>query len=253
MDVKTAKVSYPSSNNCRTGEIKIEDDNNHWHYFVPLNTKEGDDFVLTMTYSSQGREQPGDFCVTIIENNPTTYQSFVRGKNNEKLPSNITRAKEIASRGCYFGNEIKITTEQRFYNEQEDSTFKGFNFYYKPINVNNPFPNGIPTNSIWTKKEIDKLTGTNLNKDDITYIANVTNAKAIRDYKNQETNHKKNLYTSWENMHLNGVSDFIENGGFVNRYIDKSNIYKLGCGPANEKTTNSDGTTNYLYQQECGT
>ena len=53
------------------------------------------------------------------------------------------------------------------------------------------------------------------------------------------------------NMHLNGVSNFIENSGFVNRYVDKNNIYKLGCGKANENATNSDGTTNNLYQRWC--
>ena len=41
-------------------------------------------------------------------------------------------------------------------------------------------------------------------------------------------------------MHLNGVSDFIENGGFVKRNVSKTDFYKLGCGPANEKTTNND-------------
>ena len=54
-------------------------------------------------------------------------------------------------------------------------------------------------------------------------------------------------------MHINGVSDFIENGGFIKRNVSKTDFYKLGCGPENEKRTNSDGTTNYLYQQECGT
>ena len=277
INVKTSDISYKSSE-CGTNEMKIENgtiyensmrkDVSYWRYFIPLNANSKSEFTIDVvkngdvvfnakqcasfmeTFKTDLNKEKDDYRNYIIPADNT--KEFVGDYNQKGTKSTDWKILTGNTPGCQIAVTIKFPIAQKFYNEQEDSTFKGFNFYYKPINVNNPFPNGIPTNSIWTKKEIDKLTGTNLNKDNITYIANVTNAKAIRDYKNQETNHKKNLYTSWENMHLNGVSDFIENGGFVKRNVSKTDFYKLGCGPANEKRTNSDGTTNYLYQQECG-
>ena len=241
-----------NSNACNASEYYLTppSDTKYWYYFIPLNTKSTDGFTFEMN-SSKSRLSEG-ICLDIINNNEF-WKNRITDANGKKFDAETskTKAKEKVKGGCFARTIITIPVEQKFYNEQTDGTFKGFNFYYKPIDVNNPFPNGLPSNSIWTTETISKIKGTS--NQNVTYYANVTNAKAIRDYKNKETNYKKNLYTSWENMQLNGVSNFIENEGFVKRYVQKTDFYKLGCGPANEKKTNSDGTTNYLYQQECGT
>jgi len=256
INVTTGKVRYIGTNrNCGSNkEYLVELEKDIWPYFIPLNTQtNGKVFSIEMN-SSLSKTDKG-ICEDIIENNEDFSNIILDSEQKEFIKGTSKRnAKDRVQKGCYYRTLIKIPIEQKFYNEINGGTeFKGFNFYYKPIDINNPFPNGLPSNSIWSQKDIDKVTGTNFNPDDITYIADVTNAKAIRDYKNKTTNHKQNLYTSWENMHVNGVSDFIENSGFVKRNIDKTDFYKLGCGPANAKATNSDGTKNYLYQQECGT
>ena len=254
LNLKTSKISYPDSG-CGSGEIKIDNHNGHWHYFTPLNTKENDAISLTMSYKSQKEKQEGEFCKQVIESNPHNYQIFIRDSENNKLPSNIDRAKQIVlARGCYFGNEIKIETTQKFYNEQSDGTLKGFNFYYKPIQTNlstlddiekKVFPNGISDNSIWkdwydnTSK--DKVVAPNLTNENITYVAEVSNnINKIRNY------NKTYPYITWENMITTGASNFITNNTDIFTTQD-DNYYKLGCGPAN------DNTTDHLYQRWCGT
>lgn len=254
INVKTGKINYiKKTEECdKNKEYEIASEDGKWTYFIPLNANSKEDFSLSLKEIIGSGKIDSVSCEDIMKNYPNDYRNFLKSAG-EEFSGVYEKDKKKVSKGCYWALNIIIPITQKFYNEQDNGTFKGFNFYYKPIDINNPFPNGIPTNSIWTEKETKKLTGTSFNKDDITYIADVTNANAIRDYKNQETNHKKNLYTSWENMHINGVSDFIENGGFIKRNVSKTDFYKLGCGPENEKRTNSDGTTNYLYQQECGT
>lgn len=255
IDVNTGKVRYIGTNrSCGTNkEYLVELDGDIWPYFIPLNTKSNDKVFSIEMNSSLSKTDTG-ICEDIIENNDD-FSSMILDSEQKKFIQGTSKknAKDRVQNGCYYRTLIKIPVEQKFYNEINNGTeFKGYNFYYKPIDVKNPFPNGLPSNSIWSQDAVKKLTGTSFEKSKITYVADVTDAKTIRNYKNKETNHKKNLYTSWENMHVNGVSEFIENGGFVIRNVDKTDFYKLGCGPSNEKATNSDGTTNYMYQQECG-
>lgn len=260
MNVKTGKVRYITNNSsCNSSdEIQIEKNGNTWQYFVPLDTKTNDTFGISLVYKDQKEPQSVEYCKKVIDAK-SNYWDYIKDVNNQPLPRTEREALANIERtgGCTLDTEVVFDIEQKFYNEVDNGTaFKGFNIYYKPIDVNNPFPNGIVDTSIWKEWETSgtpALTGTSLNKDDITYIANVKDSKAIREYANKTTNNKKNSYTSWQNMFIDGRSGFIENEGFVIRYIQRDDFYKLGCGPANAKEKNSDGSTNYLYQSECGT
>ena len=49
---------------------------------------------------------------------------------------------------CYLTSTIKIPITQQFYKEKETTknnkttiTFTGFKFYYRSVNINDPFPN----------------------------------------------------------------------------------------------------------------
>lgn len=233
IDIKTSKVNYSDTKDtCKDGEIKIDNNGTRWNYFTPLNTKKNDEISLTMSYASQSALQLEAMCLEAINNN-ANYKDFIKDSNNRKLKGTIEEDKITVKDGCYFGTDITVTTKQNFYNEIEvdDSTtkLKGFNFYYKPIDINNPFPSGVGQKSLW-KEWYD---GSRLNPDisesyqSRTYTALNINVGEIRKF------NKDNLYTSWLNMGLNGTSGFIDDTkyGILRKGIH--NVYKLGCGPAN--------------------
>ena len=258
MNLKTSKVTY--GRNCETDEIQIETnpEYNYWHYFIPLNAKSGTKTFYLEVIANENKKLTVKECKNAMEKYSLNYPDIIiPNLTGDKF--DLSRSQQYNEHlveengGCYFATSIYIPVKQGFYNEISDGTFKGFNFYYRPIDVNNPFPNGIPTNSIWTEEKTNNLTGTSMEEENITYVANVANANALREYNDDMITHGDYSYTRWENMYINGISNFVENSGFVKRYVNKSDIYKLGCGPANKNATNEDGTTNYMYQEECGT
>ena len=153
--------------------------------------------------------------------------------------------------------------EQQFVDNGEKK-FKGFNFYYKPIDINNPFPNGLSDTSIWKEwydnVKDDKKATPDISKsfDEVTYIAENINATKVRKYT------KDNPYTSWKNMNLDGTSNFITTEGVVTRET-KNKVYKLGCGPLNNTANlldvhgnpvydaSGNPVSNPLYIKECAT
>ena len=259
MNILTSKVTYRDNDTCVSGEVKIENDSdsNHWHYFTPLNTKSNDDFVLTMSYASQSGLQEKGFCVQAIDSNPTNYKSFVRDKNNQKLTGmTIEKDKETVTNGCYFGTEIDINIEQKFYNEINQEQLKGFNFYYKPIEINNPFPNGISGTSLWKNwyESENKKPNISDSYSTITYKALNINANAIRNYNNIDINPQDgisdNLYGDWTKMNIDGTSQYIDNNNPIQRN-GNIKVYKLGCGKENENEFLESGEKNPLYQEWC--
>ena len=248
MDVKTSKVRYimnGNTNKCKNNEILVPDDKvdgkTHWHYFIPLNTKSNEYFTISAQhYKSQEKYIP-KICDLIVDNAPTEYQNLMTDGNGNTLNGgsdnqSIEMAKNQFTKtgGCYLQSIIRIPIKQRFYNEVEDDdgniTFKGFNFYYKPIDINNPFPNGINNTSIWYNWSNNDKKTPDLTKsyENITYVAQIKNASEVRKYT------QNNSYTSWDNMYTNGVSEFIEKEGVVTRFVDRDSFYKLGCGPSNK-------------------
>ena len=279
--------------------ISIKIDNipeTQWHYFIPLNIKSSNGIQLKYQDHYDGPRTTG-ICLNALEEyyiiangtagNKLKYTELLKPKSGVSnfigdyiclkncgtdeaiFRENSEDVKRIeADGGCYSAGEKTFSTQQLFYNEYEvasfgEKLFKGFNFYYKPINIGKEnqvdmvFPNGVKTKSngelltvtLWDDwyKDQESL---DLSKsfETKTYVAYNINAKEIRKY-NQD-----NLYTSWQNMNIDGTSKFIngisvtgdeETTGII-RYVNTDKIYKLGCGPANKDQYMRDENGNDL-------
>lgn len=254
INVKNGKVTYKMNKNgdCNEDEYKVlaEYDENgnfkYWKYFIPLNANSKNGFAI---YLNGKDVRSSGLCQDIIENYDN-YRDLLAKPDGSKLSNNKARAIEQVSDGCIYQSVINIPIIQRFYNELKNGeTFKGFNFYYKPIDIDNTFPNGLTETSLWYdwNESNDKNPDLTESYDDITYIATNINPDAIRNF------NKDNPYTSWTNMNINGTSNLITDNGqeIRNAFIVRSenvntdNIYPLGCGPLNTKVTNT------FKQVEC--
>ena len=151
-----------------------------------------------------------------------------------------------------YEGEIKtdvVYTSNTDDNEKTTVRFNGFNFYYKPIDITDstaPFPNGLPTTSLWQEWHNSQKKEPDLTKSfsKVTYIAGDIEASEVRNY------NKNNSYLDWSNMNVDGTSKYIDNEGVIQRN-NGINVYKLGCGPANENEKLANGDTNPLYQPGC--
>lgn len=255
MNLKTSKVSYGRDCNEEAGEISIANgmiydkhlkaNVNYWHYFIPLNTTSDSEFTLDII-KNENQKFDINTCKNFMEENLETYQDLIIpsgdfgtfvGDYGRYVDKNLsTDLKKLNdAKGCNISTKIKFPISQEFYNEVTKTTtqnntelkLQGFNFYYKPIDINNPFPNGFATTSIWQDIDKDNL---NLSKsfEEKTYETTKINANKIREY------NKDNPYTDWSKMYTTGISSFIENEKIVTRLVKNNSFYKLGCGPANE-------------------
>lgn len=270
IDVKTGKVSY--GNNCAQNDevhkMELKSEDGYWKYFIPLNANSLNDFSFSLTSSDNKQEEM--LCKNIIETDDNYANKIVdiNGNPFSKITNEMNEHEKKTIRnaaikivtmnpddpqdgGCFYASTITIPIEQKFYNEQNNNSksFKGFNFYYKPIDVNNPFPNGINNTSIWYDWSKSDTKNPNLDKsyNTTTYYTDNLNTNTIRTYNSQ------NLYNDWSKMNIDGTSQFIDDYAFMHR---KENLftYKLGCGPANKNEYLDEARTkkNPLYQKECG-
>lgn len=248
INVKNGKVRYISTNSqCDSNnEYTITMKDGYWKYFIPLNTKSADGFTIAMNPNGASKQSVAA-CQSAIDRHDD-YKNLIKPAGNYSFSASDTKAqaKRTIERagGCYYQTTITIPIVQRFYNEVNNgNNFKGFNFYYRPIDINNPFPNPLPKESLWYEwnNTNDKNKKPNIEEsyEEATYIANITNVDKIRKY------NKENPYTSWANMSTSGTSNFIDKTGFVIRKVERNSYYKLGCGPSNTNVTNA------FYQQEC--
>lgn len=282
INAKSGKVEYLTSpvnandeNPCRDkGEewyyVKNETDseqNKHWHVFIPLNTKETDNYKFIM--KANNKETSVGICTALIKKYSKNheYAKYISPSRNGSFNTNLPEGsiqdainKVEKAGGCYYNTNIDIKIKQRFYNEVSDdknskkSEIIGFNFYYRPIDITNPFPNGITKYSDWEKwgedekinqedPEIDKSFNT------VTYATTNINLDFIRNY------NKENLYTDWSKMSINGGSMFITSQNIINRNstITKDSFYSLGCGVENqcEYLDSKHTIKNPIYQPRC--
>ncbi len=234
INVKNGNVTYYDGQKnvqCGEDEMKVTPNSDgYWKYFIPLNANSADDFSFELKSSNAIEE---DYICNDIKSKYSYWDNII-----DEVPG-----------GCVFNTKITIPIVQRFYNELEDGkTFKGFNFYYKPIDINEPFPNGLTDTSIW-----NECNGTNPNisqsYDKMIYYANTSqNEQEIRKY-NDKKNDIYTPYASWEKLNKDGTSQFVRNSGIMDEgkvsLPDKNSFYNLGCGP---KNTN---VNNVFTQTEC--
>lgn len=259
--------------------------NTHWHYFIPLNAKSTDKIEVNML-KAYGGELTTAECLYVMQHNPinastpdstsTTYVDLIKpianGENfdgdykcydcdpdnpDEWNKDQSADYAEVQANGCYLTSKIKIPVNQKFYNEVSNTDdngkttvrFNGFNFYYKPIDITDstaPFPNGLPTTSLWQDWYNSQNKNPDLTKSfsKVTYIAGDIDASEVRNY------NENNSYLDWSNMNVDGTSKYIDNEGVIQRNNGIS-VYKLGCGPANENEYLANGNKNLLYQPGC--
>ena len=173
---ETCKETLPSSecdgmNNCNIEyELLPEYDSNgnfkYWKYFIPLNATSQQDFSLTMSEKTAEKKNK-DFCYYIVDKYDDfnkrikTVNEGTYALKNLKITSDMSELKKENIKkqaknrinsygGCYLETTITIPVVQKFYNELDNGiNFKGFNFYYKPIDITDPFPNGLTNTSLW--------------------------------------------------------------------------------------------------------
>ena len=236
----------------------LGDERIHWHVFVPLNTKEIDGYSIFLVGKN---ELEGRFCASVVERHSenSEYMDYIQPKKT-KFTGIISTDKKLVANGCIPKTKINIKVKQNFYNEVKESDTEseliGFKFYYRPIDINNPFPNGIADDSYWKLWEDDKKVGKEepeLEKsfNTITYMATDIDLNGIREYNNY------NEYPDWTNLNIDGSSNFIKDYNFIarNSIINNNSFYSLGCGSFNQCPyyidKNGVRKENPIYQPEC--
>ncbi len=222
-------------------------------YFSPLETKGTDEFRLLLNTWQANQILTKDQCDYIKEHNPKSWDRLIVGPNDEILDesnyNSIVKEHSNGKTACRIKTSIIFPLVQKFYNEEKKTGYtslKGYNVYFRQIDINNPFPNSISSTSIWhgLYNALNKKVNTGNGEvklssfDNITYRAVISNNNADKIRKFNEST----SYTQWvkdygkqNGMNADGTSNFIQNNStiFVNR-SSKSSFYKLGCGPANK-------------------
>lgn len=262
MNLKTAEVTYGEDCKKNDSDVKEIKNKKYWHYFIPLNTKNSNNaFFLKII---PNKKLSVNECETAMKKYADRYKDILIPNLGDMFVGDYHKGKKVSSDwnkvdnngGCYFGTTIYFPTIQRFYNETEDKKIKGFNFYYKPIEINNPFPNGISETSAWKDwyASENKIPNLNESYSTITYKALNINAGIIRHYNNIDESPRDgisdNLYNDWTKMNIDGTSKYIDNNNPIQRN-GKINVYKLGCGQANVDEYLSLNKKNPLYQEWC--
>ncbi len=213
-------------------------------------------------------------CKIYIENYAvySDYPNLIRpktkmaGSETEEYSYNKKKDEEQIDKdnGCYLSTIINFRVQQKFYGEvgeEGKKKLEGYNFYYRPINYSEPFPNGLASDSLWSGfyNEGDNTVSTKLVKNskaiikldesfkNITYVADKINVSDIRKYT------KKNPYTSWNDMNLNGTSNFISDYSITRKKNNIGTVYPLGCGPiaSSMKTCYLDSNNKYVCEAIC--
>lgn len=278
IDLITSEIKYNNECNLYNTSIRqvengetydeyLKENISYWKYFIPLDATTNSKLSLNMIENtdkdSQGRLKPTlteKQCLNGMKNKPNdddNYKFYIKPlegnfvgdyKTGENRSEDVKRVKK--DHGCLIAIVLNFNVVQKFYGQTSNyQSLKGYNMYFRQIDINNPFPNGIDSNSIWngqydeSNKKVNTGNGSVTLSDfkNITYKANVsiTNAETIRTF-NQNT-----PYTQWtqetnkaNGMKINGKSNFIQqntgNGSIFTK--TDSSFYKLGCGPANYNT-----------------
>lgn len=216
INLKSGKVSYKPNcasntearvNNYYSGEYE------YWPYFSPLELKTGSNFSLAI---KGGRQLSEKEC-----------QSFKRRNGSDKVNSS-----------CQISFTLNFPVVQKYYYEEKKNNeliFNGYNFYYRPININNPFPNVPTKNSLWYEWYNSNNKKPNLKDSfkEITYSVDVSNklAETIRAY------NLNNQYPDFDKLSLKGESSFLQSIGV--EALTKDKTYSLGGGT---KTCVKNGT-----------
>ena len=258
INLKTGKVSYITNEDYREckadeeAEVKKIEYNglSYWQYFSPLDMKSGSTFNLAILNNSMRKLSAAE-CHSFMNKYKATYPNYIITLKNASLKgdyckngncNNLNKGAgsdwQAVSNGCYFSTRVSFDVEQKYYYEEKKNNeliFNGYNFYYRPININNPFPNVPTRNSLWYEWYNSNNKSLNLEDSfkEITYSVDVSNklADTIRAY------NLNNPYPSFDKLSLKGKSSFLQSIEVEALTKDKS--YSLGGGT---KTCVKNGT-----------
>lgn len=253
INLKTGKVRY--NKECKQDEeVKLNPyiykNTEYWQYFSPLDTKSGTSFSLVVKNNADRKLSAGE-CHSIMNNYKDAYQNRIVSINNKTLNGDYCKNGNCnnlntgsgsdwqeVSKGCYLSTVVNFDVVQKYYFEEmknNELKFNGYNLYYRPININNPFPTTPTENSIWYEwfNSTNKTPNLKDSFNEVTYSVDVPNklADTIRAY------NVNNPYPSFDKLSLNGTSSFLQSIGVVSLTEDKVN--KLGEGT---KTCIKNGT-----------
>lgn len=253
INLKTGKVRY--NKECQQDEeVKINPYKSngveYWQYFSPLDTKSGNNFSLAIK-KNDARKLSDTECHYLMNNYKDQYHNYIVSINNKILKGDYCKNGNCnnlntgngsdwqeVSKGCYFSSILNFDVIQKYYFEEmknNELKFNGYNLYYRPININNPFPTTPTENSIWYEwfNSTNKTPNLKDSFNEITYSIAVPNklADTIRTY------NVNNPYPSFDKLSLNGKSSFLQSIGAVALVEDNAN--KLGEGT---KTCVKNGT-----------
>ncbi len=251
MNPITSDVYYRTE--CNSDEFKIVDDkvNNksHFHYFVPLNVNDGK-YSIGISRISQSRKQTVKWCKMAIKGN-SNYDEFLVGSENDnsyELPENENAALRLFENGdldgCYVQTEVPILVDNGYFRVDEGKIV-GFNYYFRQIDEQNPFPLKINSekslwydwynknyvNGVYTNDEVSPNIRDSFNFNAVLYRM-VATAKYIRNSL-KDNSISKGSYIEWDNISVNGVSSVVANDDFFSKPNDVK-TYNIGCGPLNE-------------------
>ena len=253
INLKTGKVRY--NKECKQDEeVKINpyvsEGIEYWQYFSPLDTKSGTSLSLAIK-KNDARVLSNIECHNTMNKYKNQYQNYIVSINNKALNgdyckngncNNLNTSSgsdwQEVSKGCYLSTVVNFDVIQKYYFEEmknNELKFNGYNLYYRPININNPFPTTPTENSIWYEwfNSTNKTPNLKDSFNEVTYSVAVPNklADTIRAY------NVNNPYPSFDKLSLNGTSSFLQSIGVVSLTEDKVN--KLGEGT---KTCIKNGT-----------
>lgn len=276
MNTLTSEVTYNSECKESNETIEIKDGTTfdkelgengewvkYWHYFIPLDAKTGSKQALKLIKNAGNNSKPTltkKQCIYGMENKPEDYKFYIAPTDGGTFDGNYERGKNTsdeqkveAGNGCFIVIMLEFDIVQKFYGETSNSNrLKGYGMYFRQIDINNPFPNGLKSSTYWnglynesTKKVKTRGTEVKLQTsfDSPTYVANLSSATNIA--KVRQLN-KDSPYTNWISdyqktygMSANGTSNFVRNNNPIFTKVSpivRKSPYKLGCGPSNYET-----------------
>ena len=203
--------------------------------------------TLTEKQCRYGMENKEDYVRFIAPSIGSFEGDYLKGENKS---NDIKKVKE--ENGCFIAIVLDFDIVQKFYGETSNSNrLKGYGMYFRQIDINNPFPNGLKSSTYWnglynesTKKVKTRGTEVKLQTsfENPTYVADLSSGTNIA--KVRQLN-KDSPYTNWISdyqktygMNAKGMSYFIDknsgNSEIFTRKAASSSYYKLGCGPSNK-------------------
>ncbi len=241
LDPVKGEVTYPSGS-CIGNQLKIDDyyegTSPFFHYFIPLNAKDNDEIEINIREKKANKV---DDLVNYIKSNLDIYKDtikcyspkdlerrypisgFLGGIKNGEPDSRMK--KFLSDNSCYITIVIKVTHKNKFYHTS-GGKIDGFNFYFRKIDLNNPFPKGVSNvESLWYKYYHSNIKDLKLGS--VSYTSSTEQAK----YASRISD---SLF-SWRNMDASGENRLIGSNAIATRIRNDDNkgdnVSKLGLGP----------------------